>query len=89
MVSDWSSDVCSSDLKLPTEAALAARFGVNRHTVRHGLASLSDEGLVHARRGAGVFVAADVTEYPIGRRVRFHQNVKAAGKEPADRKSVV
>lgn len=69
--------------KLPTEAALAARFGVNRHTVRHGLARLAEDGLVHARRGAGVFVSADVTEYPIGRRVRFHQNVKAAGKEPA------
>ena len=69
--------------KLPTEAALAARFGVNRHTVRQALASLAEEGLVHARRGAGVFVAMSPTDYPISRRVRFHQNLVAAGRTPA------
>ncbi|MEM7189778.1 MAG: GntR family transcriptional regulator, partial [Pseudomonadota bacterium] len=40
--------------RLPSEAALAARFGVNRHTVRRALSDMSDAGLVHARRGAGV-----------------------------------
>lgn len=69
--------------KLPTEAALSARFGVNRHTVRHALKSMAASGLVHARRGAGVFVTMTPTEYPIGRRVRFHQNLKAAGRIPA------
>lgn len=71
--------------KLPTEAALAARFGVNRHTVRHALAALADQGLVHSRRGAGVFVAQRPTEYPLGRRVRFHENVLAAGQTPSRR----
>lgn len=65
--------------KLPTEAALATRFGVNRHTVRRALAAMEGEGLTHARRGAGVFVAAKPAPYPIGRRVRFHQNLEAAG----------
>lgn len=69
--------------KLPTEAALAARFGVNRHTVRHALSALAKEDLVHARRGAGVFVTSTPTEYPIGRRVRYHQNLRAAGYTPA------
>lgn len=69
--------------KLPTESALATRFGVNRHTVRHALAAMADEGLVHARRGAGVFVTGQPTEYPIGKRVRFHQNIRAAGRMPA------
>lgn len=68
--------------KLPTEAALAARFGVNRHTVRRALGDLAAAGLVHARRGAGVFVTAAPTDYPIGRRVRFHQNLAAAGRVP-------
>ena len=72
--------------RLPTEAALAARFGVNRHTVRHALAALAKQGLVHPRRGAGVFVAQRATEYPLGRRVRFHQNVVAAGQTPSRRK---
>lgn len=71
--------------KLPTEAQLSARFGVNRHTVRHALSALVDEGLVHTRRGAGAFVAQRPTEYPIGRRVRFHQNLIAAGRHPEKR----
>lgn len=69
--------------KLPTEAALAQRFGVNRHTVRHAISALAEESLVHSRRGAGVFVATTPTDYPIGRRVRFHQNLRAAGRSPA------
>jgi GntR family phosphonate transport system transcriptional regulator len=69
--------------KLPTEAALAARFGVNRHTVRQALASLAEAGAVHARRGAGVFVTATPTDYALSRRVRFHQNVLASGRTPS------
>ena len=68
--------------RLPTEAQLSATFGVNRHTVRRALASLADQGLVHPRRGAGVFVAAQPTDYPLGRRVRFHQNIRASGLTP-------
>jgi GntR family phosphonate transport system transcriptional regulator len=75
--------------RLPTEAALSARFGVNRHTVRHALAALAEAGLVHSRRGAGVFVAQRPTDYPLGRRVRFHQNVLAAGQTPSRRISRV
>lgn len=71
--------------KLPTEAVLSTRFGVNRHTVRHALAALAERGLVHSRRGAGVFVAQQPTDYPLGRRVRFHQNVLAAGQTPSRR----
>lgn len=71
--------------RLPTEAALAARFGVNRHTVRRALARLVEEGLVRTRRGAGAFVAAVPTEYPIGARVRFHRNLRAAGRLPSKR----
>lgn len=69
--------------KLPAEAQLAARFGVNRHTVRRALAEMAAGGLVHARRGAGVFVAAKPTDYPIGKRVRFHQNISKGGRIPA------
>jgi len=71
--------------KLPTEAALANRFGVNRHTVRHGISVLVEEGLVRTRRGAGAFVAATPTDYPIGNRVRFHENLIAAGRRPEKR----
>ena len=68
--------------RLPTEAQLAGRFGVNRHTVRRALAAMAEEGLIHSRRGSGVFVAATPTDYAIGRRVRFHQNITASGRTP-------
>lgn len=71
--------------KLPTEVQLSARFGVNRHTVRHALSHLVDEGLVRTRRGAGAFVASTPTDYPIGERVRFHENLLAAGRRPEKR----
>jgi len=69
--------------KLPTEAELAMRFGVNRHTVRHALADLASAGMVHARRGAGVFVTIRPTDYAIGSRVRFHQNILDSGRTPS------
>lgn len=72
-------------VQLPTEAQLAATHGVNRHTVRRALADLADQGLVHARRGAGVFVAARPTDYAIGKRVRFHKNIAAGGRIPGKR----
>ncbi len=65
--------------KLPSEAKLAVRFGVNRHTVRRALAQLSDAGLVNARRGAGVFVTSQTIAYRLGRRTRFTQNLREAG----------
>ena len=71
--------------KLPTEAALADRFGVNRHTVRRALAHLVTEGLVRTRRGSGAFVAARPTDYPLGRRIRFHENLLAGGHQPEKR----
>jgi GntR family transcriptional regulator, phosphonate transport system regulatory protein len=69
--------------KLPTEAELSLRFGVNRHTVRRALAEMAASGLVAARRGAGVYVAMTPTDYALGRRVRFHQNVLASGRTPS------
>jgi len=68
--------------RLPTEAQLAATHGVNRHTVRRALSDMAEQGLVHARRGAGVFVAARPTDYPIGKRVRYHKSISASGKIP-------
>lgn len=69
--------------QLPTEAQLSARFGVNRHTIRRALSEMAEHGLVQSRRGAGVFVRQKPTDYPIGARVRFHQNIRAAGRLPS------
>ncbi len=72
----------SAGEKLPTEAQLSQRFGVNRHTIRHALAHMAEQGLVHARRGSGVFVLSKPIDYPLSDRVRFHQNLLAAGRLP-------
>ncbi|MGR3484983.1 MAG: phosphonate metabolism transcriptional regulator PhnF [Paracoccaceae bacterium] len=69
--------------RLPPEVALAARFGVHRHTVRAALADLAAQGLVRARRGAGTFVAARPVDYALGSRTSLTQNL--AGRMPARR----
>lgn len=58
--------------KLPPEVALAARFGVNRHTVRSAIAALTQEGVLRAEQGRGTFIAnAKRLTYPIGKRTRM------------------
>ena len=57
--------------RLPTEAEFAARFGVNRHTVRRALEELSRVGLVRVEQGRGTFVAEDILDYTVGPRTRF------------------
>ena len=67
--------------QMPTEAALAARFAVNRHTVRRALAALAEGGLVRASQGRGTFVEEAPLAYPIGPRTRFSEIVTGAGRE--------
>ncbi len=43
--------------KLPGEFELAERFGVSRTAIREALRMLSGRGLVHIRKGSGVYVA--------------------------------
>jgi GntR family phosphonate transport system transcriptional regulator len=68
--------------RLPTEAELSLRFGVNRHTLRRAIAALSADGLVRADQGRGTFVAERPLPYPIGRRTRFSAAVEAAARTP-------
>lgn len=72
--------------RLPTEAALSARFGVNRHTVRRALEVLSRSGLVRVEQGRGSFVAEEVLDYAVGARVRFSEWIRRHNKEPSGRK---
>ncbi|MBC01053.1 MAG: phosphonate metabolism transcriptional regulator PhnF [Rhodobacteraceae bacterium] len=58
--------------KLPTEAALAAQFDVNRHTVRQALAALARDGVVRTVQGRGTELLPRArVSYPIGARTRF------------------
>ena len=71
--------------KLATEAQMATRFGVNRHTVRRALEELSRNGLVRVEQGRGSFVAEDVLDYTIGPRTRFSEWIRRHNKEPSGR----
>ena len=72
-------------VRLPTEAQMAARFGVNRHTVRHAIEELSRNGLVRVEQGRGSFVAEDVLDYTVGPRTRFSEWIRAQNREPSGR----
>ncbi|SIS00458.1 phosphonate metabolism transcriptional regulator PhnF [Williamsia sterculiae] len=66
--------------KLPSEAALAERFDVHRHTVRHAVAALAADELVVPRRGSGTFVAEHtVLVHRIGVRTRFTESLGPRG----------
>jgi GntR family transcriptional regulator, phosphonate transport system regulatory protein len=67
--------------RLGTEHELAARFRVNRHTVRQALASLAAKGIVRIEHGRGTFVEDRAIDYMLGRRTRFTENLIAAGVE--------
>lgn len=68
--------------RLPTEAELSERFGVNRHTLRRAMEVLRQEGIVGVERGRGTFVMADPIAVPIGKRVRFNEALKAQSLTP-------
>lgn len=65
--------------RLPSEAALAAQFGVNRHTIRRSLASLNQRGLVRSNQGSGTFVEAFAVDLALGKRPRHRHNLAQAG----------
>lgn len=71
--------------KLPTEAELAERFGVNRHTVRRALGVLESKGLVRIEQGRGIFVREPVLDYSLARRVRFSENLLKQRRSPSGR----
>jgi GntR family phosphonate transport system transcriptional regulator len=68
--------------KLPPEMALAARFGVNRHTVRGAIAALVQEGVLRAEQGRGTFIERrQRLAYPIGARTRFSEGLQGQTRD--------
>lgn len=76
-------DRCYTDAgRLPSESELAARFRVNRHTLRQAVSSLQGDGLVRIEPGRGMFVQHELLDYPLSRRTRFSENLKRQGLLP-------
>jgi len=70
---------------LPAEHELAARFAVNRHTVRQALAGLVERGIVFKRKGGGSYLIPGFIDYAIGARTRFSANLLIQNREPGHR----
>ncbi|HIC79401.1 MAG TPA: phosphonate metabolism transcriptional regulator PhnF [Kiloniellaceae bacterium] len=81
--SDIKEEVFDRGKRLPTEAELASRFGVNRHTVRRGIAFLEQEGIVRVEQGRGTFVQERVVDYKLGKRTRFTENIQKQSRIPS------
>jgi GntR family phosphonate transport system transcriptional regulator len=69
------SGVYPAGVRLPIEADLATRFGVNRHTVRRALSALQERGAISIEQGRGTFVQAPKLAYPISQRTRYAENI--------------
>lgn len=66
------SDLADDAGKLPPEVDLAARYGVNRHTIRAAIAALAQEGVLRAEQGRGTYaIRRRRLAYPISKRTRF------------------
>lgn len=67
---------------LPAESQLAARYQVNRHTLRRAIDELVERGWVQRRQGVGVLVLMRPFDYPLNARARFSQNLLEQGSHP-------
>ncbi|NDJ59266.1 phosphonate metabolism transcriptional regulator PhnF [Enterobacteriaceae bacterium 4M9] len=67
---------------LPAEHQLAARYAVNRHTLRRAIDQLVERGWVQRRQGVGVLVLMRPFDYPLSAQTRFSQNLLDQGSHP-------
>ncbi|MEW7313262.1 phosphonate metabolism transcriptional regulator PhnF [Buttiauxella gaviniae] len=67
---------------LPAEGQLAARYDVNRHTLRRAIDQLVEKGWVQRRQGIGVLVLMRPFDYPLNAQARFSQNLLDQGSHP-------
>src|ERR1017187_5166762 len=65
--------------RLPAEGELAARFGVNRHTLRRAVDELIAEGLLERQHGVGIFITDQLLDYSVGSGTRFTQTLADIG----------
>ena len=63
--------------RLPSEADLAERFAVNRHTIRRAVSELEKRGLVRVEQGRGIFLQDYAVRYSLGKRTRFSENLRS------------
>lgn len=81
----FEADGLAPGTRLPTEAQLAQRFGVNRHTIRRAIEMLVRAGQVRVEQGRGAFIADDLLDYEIATRTRFSESIRRHNRIPDGR----
>lgn len=72
--------------RIPSEAALAKRFGVTRMTVRHAVDGLISEGLVARRHGSGTYVShRSQAQRALNRLTSFTEDMQNQGRQASSR----
>ncbi len=82
LLRDIAMQIYKAGEKLPTEQELAARFDVNRHTVRQAIAALAESNVIRVEQGRGSFVQETLIDYPINSRTRFSQIISSRHRLP-------
>lgn len=70
---------------LPSEAELAAQFGVSRMTARQAVQNLAAEGLVDRRRGSGTYIASRPLHRHGAPLMSFSSDMRRRGSTPTSR----
>ncbi|WP_027168307.1 phosphonate metabolism transcriptional regulator PhnF [Mesorhizobium sp. WSM3224] len=74
--------VLPANARLPSSVELAARFGVNRHTVLRALTDLQAKGLVRIERGRGAYAVVNSMEFNLGPQRWFEENLSDNKRRP-------
>ena len=69
--------------RLPTEHALAAHHGVNRHTAGQALNHLQSKGLIYRVKGRGSFVRPGRVDYRVAEKMSFSDSISRLGLRPS------
>src|SRR5262245_37206387 len=68
---------------MPSEAQLAAQFGVSRITVRQAMTRLEFEGMIERRQGKGTFVSRPKLVHRDRLLRSLEEEIEAQGRSPA------
>ena len=68
--------------KLPSEKLLSFKYNVNRHTIRHALKLLKDNGHIYTKKGSGHYIKSINLIYGITNKSNFSSKLASLGYKP-------
>lgn len=83
LAEDIASGTFAAGERLPSSESLAARFGVNRHTVLKAIAQLEAEGYLRIERARGAYAVVNPIELRLGAKSWFEQNLRDGNRTPS------